>query len=78
MENGVEADNPSVIKNWRHTMGPAQMSAAHDDGVHTYFHTHSDLLVHVQAASLMQGVSVSSHRKLQSASSSEGESLFNN
>ncbi|KAF3853870.1 hypothetical protein F7725_014558 [Dissostichus mawsoni] len=32
MENGVEADNPSVIKNWRHTMGPAQMSAAHDDG----------------------------------------------
>ncbi|KAL7372773.1 hypothetical protein ABVT39_022201 [Epinephelus coioides] len=32
MENGVEADNASVIKNWRHTMGPAQFSSAQDDG----------------------------------------------
>lgn len=32
MENGVEADNTSVIKNWRHTMGPAQFSSAQDDG----------------------------------------------
>ncbi|XP_065805824.1 rho GTPase-activating protein 27 isoform X2 [Labrus bergylta] len=31
MENGVEADNVSVIKNWRHTMGPAQLSPALDD-----------------------------------------------
>ncbi|XP_072229332.1 rho GTPase-activating protein 27 [Leuresthes tenuis] len=32
MENGVETDNVSVIKNWRHTMGPAQFSPAQDDG----------------------------------------------
>ncbi|XP_035469726.1 rho GTPase-activating protein 27 isoform X2 [Scophthalmus maximus] len=32
VENGVEADNVSVIKNWRHTMGPAQLSSAQDDG----------------------------------------------
>ncbi|XP_078134697.1 rho GTPase-activating protein 27 [Sander vitreus] len=32
MENGVEADNQSVIKNWRHTMGPAQLSSAQSDG----------------------------------------------
>ncbi|XP_034715868.1 rho GTPase-activating protein 27 isoform X2 [Etheostoma cragini] len=32
MENGVEADNQSVIKNWRHTMGPAQLSSAQGDG----------------------------------------------
>lgn len=32
MENGVEADNMSVIKNWRHTMGPGQLSSAQDDG----------------------------------------------
>ncbi|XP_042254142.1 rho GTPase-activating protein 27 isoform X1 [Thunnus maccoyii] len=32
VENGIEADNVSVIKNWRHTMGPAQLSSAHDDG----------------------------------------------
>ncbi|KAI3365510.1 hypothetical protein L3Q82_010598, partial [Scortum barcoo] len=31
MENGVEADNASVIKNWRHTMGPSQLSSAQDD-----------------------------------------------
>ncbi|XP_070707625.1 rho GTPase-activating protein 27 [Pempheris klunzingeri] len=31
VENGVEADNMSVIKNWRHTMGPAQLSSAQDD-----------------------------------------------
>ncbi|XP_034414238.1 rho GTPase-activating protein 27 isoform X2 [Cyclopterus lumpus] len=33
MENGVEGDNASVIKNWRHTMGPGQLSpSAQDDG----------------------------------------------
>ncbi|XP_073346252.1 rho GTPase-activating protein 27 [Pagrus major] len=32
MENGVEAENASIIKNWRHTMGPSQLSSAHDDG----------------------------------------------
>uniref|UniRef100_UPI0037E81286 rho GTPase-activating protein 15 isoform X2 n=1 Tax=Semicossyphus pulcher TaxID=241346 RepID=UPI0037E81286 len=32
MENGVEADNVSVFKNWRHTMGPAQLSQASDEG----------------------------------------------
>ncbi|XP_035853588.1 rho GTPase-activating protein 15 isoform X3 [Sander lucioperca] len=32
MENGVEADNQSVIKNWRHTMGPTQLSSAQSDG----------------------------------------------
>ncbi|CAK6956856.1 rho GTPase-activating protein 27 isoform X1 [Scomber scombrus] len=32
LENGVEADNVSVIKNWRHTMGPAQFSSAQDEG----------------------------------------------
>nr|XP_046234277.1 rho GTPase-activating protein 27 [Scatophagus argus] len=32
MENGFEPDNASVIKNWRHTMGPAQFSSGQDDG----------------------------------------------
>ncbi|XP_074519737.1 rho GTPase-activating protein 27 [Halichoeres trimaculatus] len=32
VENGVEAENVSVIKNWRHTMGPAQLSPAPDEG----------------------------------------------
>ncbi|XP_031699395.1 rho GTPase-activating protein 27 isoform X1 [Anarrhichthys ocellatus] len=32
MENGVEAGNLSVIKNWRHTMGPGQLSLAQDEG----------------------------------------------
>ncbi|XP_008285757.1 rho GTPase-activating protein 15 isoform X2 [Stegastes partitus] len=32
VENGVEAENVSVIKNWRHTMGPAQLGPAQDDG----------------------------------------------
>ncbi|XP_070846467.1 rho GTPase-activating protein 27 [Chaetodon trifascialis] len=32
LENGVEADSMSVIKNWRHTMGPGQLSSAQDDG----------------------------------------------
>uniref|UniRef100_A0A3Q3XQL5 Uncharacterized protein n=1 Tax=Mola mola TaxID=94237 RepID=A0A3Q3XQL5_MOLML len=27
VENGVEADSTSVIKNWRHTMGPVQLSS---------------------------------------------------
>ncbi|XP_068439517.1 rho GTPase-activating protein 27 [Clinocottus analis] len=31
MENGVEADNTSVMKSWRHTVGPGQLSAAQDD-----------------------------------------------
>ncbi|KAF7666210.1 hypothetical protein LDENG_00115840 [Lucifuga dentata] len=29
--NGFEGDGVSVIKNWRHTMGPAQLSSAQDD-----------------------------------------------
>ncbi|TNN84842.1 Rho GTPase-activating protein 27 [Liparis tanakae] len=33
MENGVEADNMSVIKNWRHTIVPGQLGSAQDDGV---------------------------------------------
>nr|XP_019960399.1 PREDICTED: rho GTPase-activating protein 27-like isoform X1 [Paralichthys olivaceus] len=32
VENGVEVENVSVIKNWRHTMGPAQLSSAQDEG----------------------------------------------
>ncbi|KAG8008755.1 Rho GTPase-activating protein 27 [Nibea albiflora] len=32
MENGLEVENVSVIKNWRHTMGPSQFSSAQDDG----------------------------------------------
>ncbi|XP_029383642.1 rho GTPase-activating protein 27 isoform X3 [Echeneis naucrates] len=32
VENGLEAENVSVIKNWRHTMGPAQLSLAQEDG----------------------------------------------
>ncbi|KAF3704183.1 Rho GTPase-activating protein 27 CIN85-associated multi-domain-containing [Channa argus] len=32
VENG-EAENVSVIKNWRHTMGPSQFSSAQDEGV---------------------------------------------
>ncbi|XP_067343828.1 rho GTPase-activating protein 15-like isoform X3 [Channa argus] len=31
VENG-EAENVSVIKNWRHTMGPSQFSSAQDEG----------------------------------------------
>ncbi|XP_053709905.1 rho GTPase-activating protein 15 isoform X4 [Synchiropus splendidus] len=31
-ENGLEAENVSVIKNWRHSMGPAQLSPALDEG----------------------------------------------
>lgn len=36
VENGVEAENVSVIKNWRHTMGPVQLSLPQDDGVQTH------------------------------------------
>ncbi|XP_041672206.1 rho GTPase-activating protein 15 isoform X2 [Cheilinus undulatus] len=32
VENGVEVENVSVIKNWRHTMGPPQLSSASDEG----------------------------------------------
>lgn len=32
VENGIEADGMSVIKNWRHTVGPAQFSSAQEDG----------------------------------------------
>ncbi|KAM7381320.1 hypothetical protein PAMA_012259 [Pampus argenteus] len=32
VENGDESDHLSVIKNWRHTMGSAQLSSAQDDG----------------------------------------------
>lgn len=42
-ENGVEADNTSVLKNWRHTMTPAQFGSAQDEGVHANFLTHLDL-----------------------------------
>lgn len=38
-ENGVETDSISVIKNWRHTVGPVQFNVQ-DDGVHTQTHTH--------------------------------------
>ncbi|XP_074475230.1 rho GTPase-activating protein 15 isoform X5 [Sebastes fasciatus] len=38
MENGVEADNLSVIKNWRHSVGPGQLGPAQDDG--RFFPTH--------------------------------------
>ncbi|XP_023263535.1 rho GTPase-activating protein 15-like isoform X1 [Seriola lalandi dorsalis] len=38
VENGVEAENVSIIKNWRHTMGPVQLSSAQDDG--RFFPTH--------------------------------------
>ncbi|XP_035002270.2 rho GTPase-activating protein 27 isoform X1 [Hippoglossus stenolepis] len=31
VENGVEVENVSVIKNWRHTMGPAQLSSAQEE-----------------------------------------------
>ncbi|XP_041830377.1 rho GTPase-activating protein 15 isoform X2 [Melanotaenia boesemani] len=32
VENGVETQNVSVMKNWRHTMGPAQLNVTQDDG----------------------------------------------
>ncbi|XP_054860723.1 rho GTPase-activating protein 27 isoform X1 [Amphiprion ocellaris] len=32
VENGVEAENVSVIKNWRHTMAPVQLGSAQDEG----------------------------------------------
>nr|XP_020472224.1 rho GTPase-activating protein 27-like isoform X1 [Monopterus albus] len=32
VENGVEEENVSVIKNWRQTMGPALLGSALDDG----------------------------------------------
>ncbi|KAM9837746.1 rho GTPase-activating protein 27 isoform 1-T2 [Aulostomus maculatus] len=32
VENGVEVEHVSIIKNWRHTMGPVQPSSAQDDG----------------------------------------------
>ncbi|KAM3859630.1 rho GTPase-activating protein 27-like [Diretmus argenteus] len=35
--NGVEADNASIMKNWRHTMGPAQISSAQEE---VFFPTH--------------------------------------
>lgn len=54
-ENGVEADNTSVLKNWRHTMTPAQFGSAQDDGVHAHFLTHLDLQPHT--VSHIQGVS---------------------
>lgn len=31
-ENGVESENPSVFKNWRHSMGAVQLGSAQDDG----------------------------------------------
>uniref|UniRef100_A0A3P9GZ45 Rho GTPase-activating protein 15 n=1 Tax=Oryzias latipes TaxID=8090 RepID=A0A3P9GZ45_ORYLA len=31
-ENGVVGENVSVIRNWRHTMGPSQFSTGQDDG----------------------------------------------
>lgn len=40
-ENGLEAENASVIKNWRHTVGPAQLGSPQDDGVHAHTHTHT-------------------------------------
>ena len=55
VENGMEADGTSVIKNWRHTMGPVPLSSGHDDGVRlSHTRTHSDL--HVQVTSRVQGV----------------------
>ncbi|XP_061565244.1 rho GTPase-activating protein 27 [Cololabis saira] len=43
-ENGFEAENVSVFKNWRHSMVPGQLSAAQDDGrfVPTHKRTTSD------------------------------------
>ncbi|XP_028332980.1 rho GTPase-activating protein 27 isoform X2 [Gouania willdenowi] len=32
VENGVELENPSVIKNWRHSMGPLQLNSSLEDG----------------------------------------------
>ncbi|KAM4623486.1 rho GTPase-activating protein 27 isoform 1-T1 [Polymixia lowei] len=42
--NGVEADGVSVIKNWRHTMGPVQLGSAQEDEkfVPTHKRTASD------------------------------------
>ncbi|XP_011612732.2 rho GTPase-activating protein 27 isoform X2 [Takifugu rubripes] len=37
-ENGVEGENTSVIKNWRQTVGPAQLGSPQDDG--RFFPTH--------------------------------------
>ncbi|XP_029977457.1 rho GTPase-activating protein 15 isoform X2 [Sphaeramia orbicularis] len=31
VENGIEGENVSVFKNWRHTMGPTQFSAAQEE-----------------------------------------------
>jgi len=64
MENGVEADNMSVIKNWRHTMGPGQLSSAQDDGVRVHAFTHSGLQRHALTVSHNQGVAAGRERKL--------------
>ncbi|KAI1896543.1 hypothetical protein AGOR_G00095850 [Albula goreensis] len=37
--NGVDQESFSVIKNWRHTMGPSQFSTSHDD-VQRFIPTH--------------------------------------
>ncbi|KAJ0060075.1 hypothetical protein NL108_002880, partial [Boleophthalmus pectinirostris] len=45
VENGgLEPENPNVIKNWRHSMGPATLSQGQDDGrfVATHRRTTSD------------------------------------
>lgn len=45
VENGgLEAENPNVIKNWRHSMGPATLNPNQDDGrfVPTHRRTTSD------------------------------------
>ncbi|XP_010873242.2 rho GTPase-activating protein 27 isoform X5 [Esox lucius] len=36
--NGVDQDGPPVLKNWRHTMGPAQFGLSQDDN--TFFPKH--------------------------------------
>lgn len=55
-ENGVEAENTSVIKNWRHTVGPAQLGSPQDDGVQTQF-THTHTRTGLRVVSHIQGVS---------------------
>lgn len=77
MENGVEADNLSVIKNWRHSVGPGQLGPAQDDGVHPYIlYTQTCMYMHTLYHTF-RVCPPGLNRGLQSGRSSEGESLLN-
>lgn len=73
-ENGVDTEGVSVIKNWRHSVGPSQLSSGHDDAVR---HARPDLLTHTRKHITCPRVCrplVS--EKLEAGRSREGESLL--